>query len=213
MRPMRFQGRLTPALLCLAIAVGCTESDRSPSPSPSPSASPSSTPLSTATAVPTATAAPTPVPLSLETPTDVSDISIEYRFSPNLPPDAPGELVVLVTNTSPEPIDEIVLRWPTRLNEVLFLAPFAPGPDRLVNPLVVPWTRWVEGPGTRGEPAGTTTLGYGPIDPGVQLQIPLVAQWREPQDVEFDVLFLDGDQLLLLGGGQPAHVRVHLIPT
>jgi hypothetical protein len=215
MRRMRLPGRLTPALLCLVIAAGCTESDRRPSASPasSPSPSASSTPLVTATAVPTATAAPTPVPLSLEPPQEQSDGTIEFRFSPNLPADAQGELLVIVTNTGEKPIEEIALRWPTALNEILYLAPFAPGPDRLVNPLVVPWTRWVEGPGTRGEPAGTTTLGYGPIDPGMQLQIPLVAQWREPQEVEFDVQFLDRERLLLLSDGQPAHVRVDIAPT
>ena len=55
----------------------------------------------------------------------------------------------------------------------LFLAPFEPSDDRIREggpPLVQEWTKWVVGPGERGEPEGTTSLGYGPIlaghDPG-----------------------------------------------
>ena len=39
--------------------------------------------------------------------------------------------------------------------------------------LVQAWTKWVIGPGEQGEPAGTTSLGYGPMDPGMALEIPL----------------------------------------
>ncbi|MFN2484331.1 MAG: hypothetical protein ABR509_05265 [Candidatus Limnocylindria bacterium] len=212
---MRLPDRATPALLCLAIAVGCTDTESSPSVPPAVTASPTALVTATAAPTPTPTAAPTPtaVPLSLEAPEGQSNGTIDFRFSPNLPADTQGELLVIVTNTGEDAIAEITLRWPTALDEVLFLAPFAPSPDRMVNPLVVPWTRWVEGPGTRGEPAGTTTLGYGPIDPGTTLEIPLVAEWREPGEVQFDVQFLDREELLLLTDGQPAHVRVDIAPT
>ncbi|MDQ3881493.1 MAG: hypothetical protein M3295_10535 [Chloroflexota bacterium] len=207
---MRFPGALSSALLCLAL-VACTEE----SPSPTiPSVPPSATVAVTPTAVPaTPTAEPTPLPLALPEVEKQSTASVDYRFSPNLPPDGEGELLVIVTNTSDEDIAELALRWPTALNEVLYLAPFTPSPDRMVNPLVQPWTRWVEGPGTRGEPAGTTTLGYGPLDAGETLQIPLVAQWREPREVEFDVEFLDREAQLQLTSGGPAHVRVRTAPT
>ena len=93
----------------------------------------------------------------------------------------------------------------------LFLAPFTPSPDRVCNgcpPLVQPWTKWVVGPGERGEPAGTTSLGWGPLDPGATLTIPLVATRRINGPVDFDLQLLAGEALLQLETGQPAWLRV-----
>lgn len=210
-------------LLCVAVLgvalTACGEAEPTPSPSPSPSASAaattSATAAATATAVPSPTPSPspTPVPLSLEPPAEMAEGVVDFSLSPNIPPEGRGQLIVNVTNMGDEAIEEIVLRWPTELNATLFLAPFEPGPDRMVNPLVVEWTRWVEGPGTRGEPAGTTTLGYGPLDPGVTLAIDLVASWRTAAPVDFDLQFLDREALLLTTTGEPAQTRITLAPS
>jgi hypothetical protein len=114
-----------------------------------------------------------------------------------------------------------VLRWPSELRATLFLAPFEPSAGRAREgvPLVVPWTKWVEGPGEHGEPAGTTSLGWGPLLPGATLTIPLVVTRNAAGGVSFDLQFLagvpgggdvppDGDQLLSVEGGGPAVTRV-----
>jgi hypothetical protein len=106
---------------------------------------------------------------------------------------------------------ELVLRWATELDETLFLAPFAPSQARIANggpPLLQDWTKWVVGPGERGEPAGTTSLGWGPLDPGATLTIPIVVTRRAPGAVEFDLQVLAGEAILLLESGEPAELRV-----
>jgi len=139
------------------------------------------------------------------------DRLIRITVAPNLATDASGQIVVTVTNLDPTRIAEIVLRWPTSLDEHLFLAPFVPSSDRICDscpPLVQPWTKWVWGPGEQGEPAGTTSLGWGPLDPGATLEIPLVANRRLNGPVEFDLQLLAGEALLRQEGGQPAWLRV-----
>jgi hypothetical protein len=129
----------------------------------------------------------------------------------DVPIDGDGTIIVTVTNLSDTRIGEILLRWPTALGEILYLAPFRPTEDRIADggpPLVQSWTRWVEGPGEQGEPAGTTTLGYGPMDPGMELRIDLAVTRRARGDVDFDLQLLAGEALLALRDGEPAVVRV-----
>jgi hypothetical protein len=116
--------------------------------------------------------------------------------------------MVVVTNLSDERVTELVLRWPPPLDEVLFLAPFAPSPARLTDALVQPWTKWVVGPGEMGEPAGTTSLGWGPLDPGATLTIPIVVTRRAAGPVAFDLQLLAGEALLTSEAGGPAATRV-----
>ena len=118
-----------------------------------------------------------------------------------------------LTNRSTSRIDEVVLRWPTALAATLFLAPFQPSQDRIREggpPLTASthWTKWVEGPGEHGEPAGTTSLGYGPMDPGMTLDIPLFASRHASGPVAFDLQVLAGEALLSGPDGHAAVVRV-----
>ncbi len=201
---------LAAALVVLVAACGEPEPTLTPSPPLTRSATPGVT-----TVAPTPS--PTPTPLSLELPDARSTATIEFTVAPNIPAEETGELLVTVTNTSDDLIDEIVMRWPTELEETLYLFPFEPGPDRMVNPLVVEWTSWVEGPGSLGEPAGTTSLGWGPIDPGMTLEIPVLATRRAPGAIEFDLQFLEGVRgegqfLLLTDDGEPAVTRVVVEP-
>jgi hypothetical protein len=131
--------------------------------------------------------------------------------APDVPAGSGGRIVVTVTNLSEERVTELVLRWPTELKQTLFLAPFAPSEARIANggpPLLQDWTKWVEGPGERGEPAGTTSLGWGPLDPGATLTIPILVTRRANGAVEFDLQVLAGEAILLLEGGEPAELRV-----
>jgi hypothetical protein len=66
----------------------------------------------------------------------------------------------------------------------------------------------VIGPGARGEPAGTTSLGWGPLDPDATLTIPVVVTRRSVGPISFDLQVLSGENLLTLEDGTPAWVRV-----
>ena len=131
--------------------------------------------------------------------------------TPQIATDASGQITVVVTNLDSTRVQEVVLRWATALDQILFLAPFTPSTGRTCDgcpPLVQAWTKWVVGPGLRGEPAGTTSLGWGPFDPGATLTIPIVANRRTPGPVTFDLQVLAGENLLTLENGSPAWVRV-----
>jgi hypothetical protein len=161
------------------------------------------------TAAPTATPAPS---FSLALPSARDPRIIDVAVTPDVDADG-GEIVVAVTNTSDERIDEIVLRWATDLDEVLFLAPFTPTEERIREggpPLVQEWTKWVIGPGEREEPAGTTSLGWGPLLAGATLEIPILADRLGPGPIAFDLQLLSGNDLLQLTDGEPAVVRVEL---
>jgi hypothetical protein len=122
-------------------------------------------------------------------------------------------MVVVVTNQSEERISELVLRWPTELRETLFLAPFEPSQQRIADggpPLWQEWTKWVDGPGERGEPAGTTSLGWGPLDAGATLTIPILVTRNAAGPVDFDFQVLAGEAILGLEDGSPAELRVQL---
>jgi hypothetical protein len=196
-----------------------------PLPSPSPSATlPSVAPTPSPTASPSASAAPSPSESIAPTPTPAPSLSLEppesrdervvaVQVTPQVPADGDGTIRVVVTSAADTRIDELVLRWPTELAETLFLAPFAPSEDRIRDggdPLVQPWTKWVIGPGERGEPAGTTSLGWGPLLAGATLEIPIVVTRRVDGPVAFDLQVLAGNDLLTLEGGGQAEMRVEV---
>jgi hypothetical protein len=199
------------AMLSGLVVGGCVLGP-SPTVAPSASTSPSQAPSSQAPsleATPTATPAPE---FTLEMPEERDPRQVSVEVAPDIEGDG-GELVVTVTSLADERIDEIVLRWATPLDDVLFLAPFVPTPDRIREggpPLVQDWTKWVVGPGERGEPAGTTSVGYGPLLPGATLAIPLAAERLRPGPVAFDLQLLAGNALLQLDDGSDAIVRIEV---
>ncbi len=213
--PMRPRGpiaRLAVFCLGLALALGACDAAPSatPSASPSPTASPTPSPTDepTASAVPTATPEP---PLSLPLPAEQDPRTVTVTVAPEVATDGGGQITVTVTNNSDARITELVVRWATDLRETLFLAPFRPSEQRIVDggpPLLQPWTKWVEGPGERGEPAGTTSLGWGPLDPGATLTIPILVTRRAPGPASFDLQLLAGEAILGLDGGEPAELRI-----
>jgi hypothetical protein len=212
-------GALMAALLLTA--AGCITDD-GPTPTPSATATvtptveptpPPSPPAPPATATATATAA-TPEPtLALDPPEGRDDRRVSVAVTIEVPPDADGRITISVTSAADTMIDELVVRWPDALHEVLFPAPFVPSQDRIRDggaPLVQPWTKWVVGPGERGEPPGTVSLGYGPLLAGGTLEIPLFVTRRGPGPVEFDLQVLAGEDLLELESGDPAILRVEV---
>jgi hypothetical protein len=189
----------------------------SPSSTPPPTASPEPTATASASAGPTASASAEPTatpepPLSIDLPDETDDRVISVEVTPLVGGDG-GEIIVDVTSETDERIDELVLRWPTRLNDSLFLAPFVPSDDRIRDggpPLVQDWTKWVIGPGEEGEPRGTISLGYGPLLPGATLRIPLNVTRVENGAIAFDLQLLADNQLLSLSDGEPAELRVRV---
>ena len=198
--------------LLLAVALVACEAT-GPTPSPSSSPPPSATPTERPTASASPTATPEPA-FSLDLPAEMDPRRVRVVVQPALEGDG-GQVNVTVTNLADTRIDQIVLRWSTSLADTLFLAPFVPGPERVEEfgpPLTVStdWTKWVEGPGEEGEPPGTTSLGYGPMDPGMVLAIPLYVTRRAEGAVGFDLQVLADDALLALEDGDPAELRVEV---
>jgi hypothetical protein len=195
---------LLPALVLLLAGCGLF---RSPSPSTEPSLEP------TPTAEPTPSLEPTPAEeqgLKLPAPLSSDRTAISYTITVELEAGASGRLVVVVTNLTQEMIPELVLRWPTAVKETIFLAPFEPSQQRIResgDPLRQDWTKWVDGPGEHGEPAGTTSLGWGPLLPAGILTIPVLATRVAPGPLTFDLQFLNGGAILL-GDGLPAWTQV-----
>lgn len=215
-RAARGAAALLAVLAVLAGLTACAGDEPSSPPStatPAASASASATIAPSASMQPTASAAPTPEPsLSLDMP-DASDPRVvTVDVAPQVGDDS-GTVTVTVTSTADVRIDELVLRWPTALNDSLFLAPFTPSEERIREggpPLVQPWTKWVIGPGERGEPDGTISLGWGPLLPGATLVIELEATRLVPGPVAFDLQVLAGNDLLTLDGGEPAELRIEV---
>ena len=211
---MRHQPGAAAAGLSLLLLAGCA---LTLSPSATPSAGPTATVLPSPSAAPTGggTAEPTATPepsLSLDLPAERDERVITVEVTPRVG-DAGGEIIVSVTSQATERIDELVLRWPSELGASLFLAPFVPTDDRIREggpPLVQNWTKWVIGPGEEGEPAGTISLGYGPLMPGATLRIPLSVTRRAAGGVAFDLQLLAENALLNLPGGEPAELRVQV---
>jgi len=210
-----------PALLLLS---GCIFAP-TPSPSASPTAEPSPSPSPSVSRAPsdTAEATATPEPaLGLDFPDETDDRVIAVSVDPQVGADG-GQIVVTVTSQSEEMVEELVLRWPRELNGTLLLRPFEPSEQRIADggpPLVQEWTKWVLGPGEEGEPAGTISLGWGPLFAGATLTIPVNVVRRANGPVEFDLQFLSEsrdptsgavvDAILTLPEGEPAELRVRV---
>jgi hypothetical protein len=199
------------AVSAVLVALGVMLGACLPLPSETASPSPTATPRATPIGEPSASPEPTPRPHSLQSPVQEDDRQVRVAVAPNLPTDGSGQIVVTVTNLTSTRITELVLRWPTSLDEHLLLAPFVPTSSRICDgcaPLVQPWSKWVVGPGEFGEPAGTTSLGWGPLDPQATLEITIFATRKVNGPVEFDLQLLAGEALLSQEGGQPAWLRV-----
>ena len=202
----------------LIAAISACGADESSSPSASASVDASTPPPSVAASssqAPSEPASPTPTPapsLSLEPP-DETDPSVVTATVASEIGDEGGTLTVTVTSAAEERIDELVLRWSTELNETLSIAPFTPSEDRIAEggpPLVQPWTKWVIGPGEKGEPEGTTSIGWGPLSPDATLTIELDVIREAAGPVEFDLQILAGNDLLTLDDDEPAELRVEV---
>lgn len=207
-----FRPRLPAALLALGVLVAaCIGPSPSPSTTTSGVASPSA--RSSATQLPTVTPAPTTTPvegLVLPEPSATDPRAISYSVTVEVEAGASGRLVVVVTNLGPEIVKELVLRWPTEVRDTVFLAPFQPSQQRIReggDPLVQDWTKWVDGPGELGEPAGTTSLGWGPLLAGGTLTIPVLATRVAPGPLTFDLQILAGEAVLT-SDGEPAWLKV-----
>lgn len=138
---------------------------------------------------------------------------MRITVTPDLPADGSGSVVVRVTNLSDTILREPVLRWPTALAKIVALAPFKPTRARIegtFSPLYQEWTKWVVGPGESGEPAGTTSVAWGPLLPGTTLVIPLVATRYAAGPVSFDFQVLSYESILTLESGESAELRVEL---
>ena len=203
-----------PALLALFVAGCLATPSTSPTASTSASAQPSTTPATSASAQPSTSVEPTATPeppLSLALPSDHDRRQVAVTVDPSVPIDGDGEIVVTVTNLADRRVGELVLRWNTDLDQVLFLAPFRPSEQRIRDggpPLIQDWTKWVRGPGENGEPAGTTSLGWGPLLPGGELTIPIQVTRQRDGEVAFDLQVLAGEAILSLEDGSPAELRV-----
>ena len=211
------------AASCLAAIVSACLAQPSPtlspplSPSPTSTAAPSTappeataSPRPSETAVPTATPEP---PLSLEQPDERDDRAIRVDVVSDVPVDGDGTITVTVESLADSMIRDLVLRWPEGLHATLFPAPFQPSADRIRDggpPLRQEWTKWVIGPGERGEPAGTVSLGYGPLPAGGTLEIPLYVTRRADGAVAFDLQVLAEEALLELDDGEPAQLRIEV---
>lgn len=202
--------------LCLLLGACMPSLLSTPTPAATPTPSPTSSPTPTAPSTPAATGSPVPTAepaLALDPPPRSDPRQVEVSIEPQLPADGDGRIIVRVTSLAEVLIEELVLRWPTELDEALFLAPFTPTPERIADggdPLVQPWTKWVVGPGEQDEPAGTTSLGWGPLLAGATLEIPVVVTRVADGPVAFDLQVLAGNDLLQLPDGRPAQLRVEL---
>jgi hypothetical protein len=210
------RARASAALAAALLLTACLPAPESPSASATPSVAATTSPSATEAASPSQSLAPTTTPapsLSLEAPEGRDDRVVTVAVTPDVPAGEDGTITVTVGSAADTRIDELVLRWPTELDASLFLAPFTPSDDRIRDggpPLVQPWTKWVVGPGERGEPAGSTSLGWGPLLAGATLEIPIVVTRRADGPISFDLQVLAGNDLLSLEDGEPAQFRVEI---
>lgn len=210
-----WQKRLAAIAAGLVIA-GCSLQP-TPSTNPSVGGSPSVGASAAPTAGQTATAEPSPTNggrLTLPAPTTSDPTPVSYSVTVNVAAGASGQIVIVVTNLGDVMIPELILRWPTDVRDTVFLAPFEPSQQRIReggDPLVQDWTRWVEGPGEHGEPAGTTTLGWGPLLSGGTLTIPILATRVAAGPIVFDLQILNGDtEAVLRSDGRPVWLQVEV---
>jgi hypothetical protein len=206
--------RLAPIAGAFVLAACSLQTSPSPSPSPSTAGPSPVGPSPSVSAAGTASVQPSPgdsgrLTLPATTATDDS-IPISYTVTVEVEAGGSGQLVVVVTNLGTVIVPELVLRWPTAVRDSVFLAPFQPSQQRIReggDPLVQDWTKWVEGPGEQGEPAGTTSLGWGPLLVGGTLTIPVLAPRVAPGPISFDLLILNREAILL-SDGAPAWLQV-----
>lgn len=213
MRPIRHV--LAAAAVVAALAACSADPTPTPTLAPSTLASAAPSPTETASPSPTVEATPTSTPepsLALALPDDQDPRVAAVTVTPNVGAEG-GEIVVSVTSQADTRVDDLVVRWPTELGETLFLAPFVPSEDRIReggDPLVQPWTKWVVGPGERGEPEGTISLGYGPLFPASTLDVRIFVTRIAPGPVAFDLHVLADNAILTLPDGEPAVFRVEI---
>jgi len=211
-------------LLAAALALSAAACTAEPSPTPSASTLPAPTPTPTPTdapseapsasaSLPPASPTATPEPaLSLDLPDRSDPRVVAVGVTPEIGAEG-GTFTVVVTSAASDRIDELVMRWPAGLEATLRLAPFAPSEARYSDsapPLDQDWTKWVFGPGEQGEPAGTISIGWGPLLPGFTLTIPLVVTRAAAGPVAFDFQLLAGNDLLTLDSGAPAELRIEV---
>ena len=200
------------ALAAALLLAGCSLQS-TPSPEPSSASSASGAPSPSASAEGSPTAQPSPSEsgrLTLPAPTTSDPTPISYTVSVEVAAGASGRIVIVVKNLGSDIVPELVLRWPTAVRDTIFLAPFQPSAQRIReggDPLVQDWTKWVDGPGEHGEPAGTTTLGWGPLLVGGTLTIPVLATRVAPGPITFDLQVLSGEKILQIAG-EPAFLKV-----
>jgi len=182
---------------------------------PSIAGSASGAPSPSASAEGSATALPSPSEsgrLTLPAPTTSDPTPISYNVSVEVAAGASGRIVIVVKNLGSDIVPELVLRWPTAVRDTIFLAPIQPSQQRIReggDPLVQDWTKWVDGPGERGEPAGTTSLGWGPLLAGGTLTIPVLATRVAPGPISFDLQILSGEAVLR-SDGSPVWLQVEV---
>jgi hypothetical protein len=185
--------------------------NRSVAGSPSVGAAASASPGQSASAGPSATDSGR---LTLPAPKRSDPTPVSYTVTVNIGAGESGQIVIVVTNLGEVMIPELILRWPTDVRDTVFLAPFQPSQQRIReggDPLVQDWTRWVEGPGEHGEPAGTTTLGWGPLLRGGTLTIPVLATRVAPGPIVFDLQILNGaTEAVLRSDGAPVWLQVEV---
>ena len=201
-RPIRsphagWRSRLAPIAGVLFRAACGLEGTSGTSPSVAGSASVAVSPSASPGA--TESAAPSPSDsgrLTLPAPTASDPTPIDYSVTVEVEAGGSGRIVVVVENLGEVIVPELVLRWPTALRDTILLAPFQPSQQRIReggDPLVQDWTEWVDGPGEHGEPAGTTSLGWGPLLRGGTLTIPILATRVAPGPIVFDLQILNGE--------------------
>lgn len=200
------------ALTGALVLAGCSLQS-TPSPGPSVAGSASGAPSPSASAGGSATAEPSPSDngrLTLPAPTTSDPTPISYTVTVQVEASGSGRIVIVVKNLGSAMVPELVLRWPTAVRDTIFLAPFEPSQQRIReggDPLVQDWTKWVDGPGERGEPAGTTSLGWGPLLAGGTLTIPVLATRVTPGPISFDLQILSGEAVLR-SDGSPVWLQV-----
>ncbi|HEY8771703.1 MAG TPA: hypothetical protein VIM66_00860 [Candidatus Limnocylindria bacterium] len=203
---------LAAALAASVAFTGCIlQGSPTPNATSSPAVSVGPSPSATQSFGPTAEPSPSQQTLlRLPSPSGTDGNAISYTVTVEVKAGASGRLVLVVKNLGDELVPELVLRWPTAVRDTIFLAPFTPSKQRIReggDPLVQDWTKWVDGPGESGEPAGTTSLGWGPLLVGGTLTIPILATRVAPGPVAFDFQILNGEKVLQ-SNGDPAWFEV-----
>lgn len=120
--------RRATVLLGAAVLAGCgLMPSASRTPTQQPTASETARPSLPASLPAALSPSPSSEPaFSLELPEGRDPRAVSVEVQP-----AGDELVVTVTNTTDQRIDEIVLRWSTDLDAVYFIMPFIPSDDRI----------------------------------------------------------------------------------